>query len=96
VATLVVTVLVMSYPSGLTDEQWVLLEPVFNVPGKRGRKHAADLRSVVDASSRCSAPFGSDSERVVEVSGSRVSLARFRASDFDAVHAFAADPRVCE
>jgi [ribosomal protein S5]-alanine N-acetyltransferase len=37
-----------------------------------------------------------DSGRVVEVSGSRVTLARFRASDFDAVHAFAADPRVCE
>lgn len=38
----------------------------------------------------------SDSERVVEISGSRLDLARFRASDFDAVHAFAADPRVCE
>ena len=39
----------MSYPSDLTDEQWDLLEPVFNAPGKRGRKHADDLRSVVDA-----------------------------------------------
>lgn len=39
----------MSYPSDLTDDQWVLLEPVFNAPGKRGRKHAADLRTVVDA-----------------------------------------------
>ena len=39
----------MSYPSDLTDEQWELLEPVFNVPGKRGRKHADDLRGVVDA-----------------------------------------------
>ena len=39
----------MSYPSDLTDEQWSLLEPVFNAPGKRGRKHANDLRTVVDA-----------------------------------------------
>lgn len=39
----------MSYPSDLTDDQWVVLEPVFNAPGKRGRKHADDLRAVVDA-----------------------------------------------
>jgi transposase len=39
----------LPYPSDLTDEQWELLEPVFNSPGKRGRKHADDLRSVVDA-----------------------------------------------
>jgi hypothetical protein len=26
----------MSYASDLTDEQWALLEPVFNAPGKRG------------------------------------------------------------
>ncbi|MGH8961908.1 MAG: transposase [Jatrophihabitantaceae bacterium] len=39
----------MAYPSDLTDEQWALLEPVFNVPGKRGRKHADDRRTVVDA-----------------------------------------------
>jgi putative transposase len=39
----------MSYPSDVTDEQWDLLEPVFNAPGKRGRKHGDDLRSVVDA-----------------------------------------------
>ena len=39
----------MSYPSDLTDEQWELLAPVFNVPGKRGRKHGGDLRTVVDA-----------------------------------------------
>ena len=39
----------MPYPSDLTDEQWDLLEPVFNAPGKRGRRHADDLRSVVDA-----------------------------------------------
>lgn len=39
----------MSYSTDLTDEQWALLEPVFNAPGKRGPKHAPDLRSVVDA-----------------------------------------------
>jgi transposase len=39
----------MSYASDLTDEQWALLEPVFNTPGKRGPKHAPDLRRVVDA-----------------------------------------------
>jgi putative transposase len=39
----------MPYRSDLTDEQWDLLEPVFNAPGKRGRKHGDDLRSVVDA-----------------------------------------------
>ena len=44
-----VTMRVMPYPSDLTDEQWDLLEPVFNAPGKRGRKHADDLRTVVDA-----------------------------------------------
>lgn len=38
----------MPYPSDLTDEQWDLLEPVFTAPGKRGRRHADDLRSVVD------------------------------------------------
>ena len=43
------TVPSMSYPSDLTDDQWTLLEPVFNAPGKRGRKHADDLRTVVDA-----------------------------------------------
>jgi hypothetical protein len=38
------TLLRMSYASDLTDEQWALLEPVFNAPGKRGPKHAPDLR----------------------------------------------------
>ncbi|MGN6242795.1 MAG: transposase [Motilibacteraceae bacterium] len=38
----------MSYASDLTDEQWALLEPVFNVPGKRGHRHGPDLRRVVD------------------------------------------------
>ena len=43
------TVSGMSYPSELTDEQWALLGPVSNAPGKRGPKHAPDLRRVVDA-----------------------------------------------
>ena len=38
----------MSYPRDLTDAQWELLEHVFNAPGS-GRKHADDLRTVVDA-----------------------------------------------
>lgn len=43
------TVRSMSYSTDLTDEQWALLAPAFNAPGKRGRKHAPDLRTVVDA-----------------------------------------------
>jgi transposase len=39
----------MSYSSDLTDEQWALLELVFNAPGKRGPRQALDLRRVVDA-----------------------------------------------
>ena len=39
------TVRGMSYTSDLTDEQWALLEPVFNTPGKRGPRHAAGARS---------------------------------------------------
>jgi hypothetical protein len=42
------TVRGMSYPSD-TDDRWELLEPVFSAPGKRGRKHADDLRTVVNA-----------------------------------------------
>src|SRR3954453_17438616 len=38
----------MSYSPDLTDDQWVLLEPVFNAPCKRGPKHGPDLRRVVD------------------------------------------------
>jgi hypothetical protein len=45
----VVTVDGMSNTRGLTDEQWALLEPVLNMPGKRGPKHAPDLRRVVGA-----------------------------------------------
>ena len=43
------TVCGMSYSSDLTDEQRALLKSVFNAPGKRGPKHAPDLRRVVDA-----------------------------------------------
>jgi transposase len=43
------TVRAMSYSTDLTEEQWALLGPVFNAPGKRGPMHAPDLRKVVDA-----------------------------------------------
>ncbi len=39
----------MPHARDLTDEQWDLLESVFNAPGNVGPKHAADLRQVVDA-----------------------------------------------
>ena len=39
----------MAYPSGLTDEQWALLEPLLRRPGKRGQCHGPDLRMVLDA-----------------------------------------------
>jgi hypothetical protein len=39
----------MSRLSDPTDEQWELLDPVFNAPGKGGGKHADDVRGVVDA-----------------------------------------------
>ena len=45
----IVTVRSMSYLSDLTEEPWALMDPVFNAPGKRGRKHGDDLRTVVDA-----------------------------------------------
>jgi RimJ/RimL family protein N-acetyltransferase len=37
-----------------------------------------------------------DAERILEISGPRLALARFRESDFEAVHGFASDPVVCE
>ena len=43
------TVRRMPYPSDRTDEQRDLLEPVPDAPGKRGRRHADDLRSMGDA-----------------------------------------------
>ena len=39
----------MAYSSDLTDAQWNLLEPLLLLPSKRGPKHGADLRHVVDA-----------------------------------------------
>lgn len=45
----VVPVTGMSYVSDLTDDQWELLEPAFNTQDNRGRTHAADLRTIVDA-----------------------------------------------
>jgi len=35
-------------PSDLTDEQWALLEPVFNAPGKPGAQYAVDLQTRAD------------------------------------------------
>ena len=39
----------MAYSSDLSDAQWKVLEPLLLVPSKRGPKHGADLRHVVDA-----------------------------------------------
>jgi putative transposase len=39
----------VSYPSDLTDDQWVILEPLLRRAGKRGPAFGADLRMVVDA-----------------------------------------------
>ncbi len=39
----------MAYSSDLTDAQWNLLEPLLVHSSKRGPKHGADLRRVVDA-----------------------------------------------
>jgi hypothetical protein len=43
------TALGVWYSSDLTDEQWALLEPVFNTQGRRRPSDAPDVRSVVDA-----------------------------------------------
>ena len=40
---------VVAYSSDLTDAQWSLLEPLLAHCTKRGPKHGADLRHVVDA-----------------------------------------------
>jgi transposase len=40
---------VVAYSSDLTDAQWNLLEPLLVHSSKRGPKHGADLRRVVDA-----------------------------------------------
>jgi putative transposase len=38
----------VAYSSDLIDEQWTLLQPVLNRPGKRGCRYGSDLRTVVD------------------------------------------------
>jgi putative transposase len=37
------------YPSDLTDEEWVRIEPLLPKPAKKGRKPAIDMRDVVNA-----------------------------------------------
>ena len=37
------------YPSDLTDEEWLAIEPVLPRPARRGRKRTTDLREVVNA-----------------------------------------------
>lgn len=37
------------YPSDLTDEAWVQIEPLLPKPSRRGRKPAVDLREVLNA-----------------------------------------------
>ena len=37
------------YPSDLTDEEWVRLEPLMPKPARQGRKPAVDLREILNA-----------------------------------------------
>lgn len=37
------------YPTDLTDEEWLFIEPFLPPVPKRGRKPKADLREVLDA-----------------------------------------------
>ena len=37
------------YPSDLTDEQWVRLEPLMPKKARQGRKPAVDLREILNA-----------------------------------------------
>ncbi len=37
------------YPSDLTDEEWVRIEPLLPRPAPRGRKLGIDLREVLNA-----------------------------------------------
>ncbi len=40
----------LGYPSDLTDDQWALLEPLFNsIPYRTGRKIWRDRRDIVEA-----------------------------------------------
>jgi putative transposase len=38
-----------TYPSGLTDAQWTLIQPLLPKPYKRGRRRGLDYRRVLDA-----------------------------------------------
>jgi putative transposase len=38
-----------SYPSDLTDEQWLLIRPLLPKPQRRGRKQAVPRRAILDA-----------------------------------------------
>ena len=37
------------HESDLTDEEWLLIEPLLQVPSKPGRHRTVDLRAVFDA-----------------------------------------------
>ncbi len=37
------------YESDLTDEEWLLIEPLLPAPSKLGRRRTVDLRAVFDA-----------------------------------------------
>ena len=37
------------YPTNLTDEEWVRIEPLMPKPPKRGRKISVDLREMLNA-----------------------------------------------
>ncbi len=39
----------MGYPSDLTDEQWIVIEPIFAPQEGPGRRRSVDLRRIVDA-----------------------------------------------
>src|SRR6516225_2456657 len=38
-----------SYPSDLTDEQWLLIRPLLPKPSRRGRRPSVDRRRLLDA-----------------------------------------------
>lgn len=37
------------YPSDLTDEEWLLLQPLMPAPGRTGRPRESDLREMINA-----------------------------------------------
>lgn len=38
-----------AYPSDITDEQWLIIEPIVNIPNPRGRPRTTDMREVINA-----------------------------------------------